>query len=844
MPELAPLTPAPQTSAPSSQSAPPPLPDESGLNLIARASLVEADPNNPESQRNVAGAILKRVQDTGRTVSQVLSEPGQFETYQNGRIQSVDTSSPAFQSALNNVKDVTAGPYDSFFNPKIVAQRGVKPPFDPSTGTMIGTQLFGNGYRGSPVTDTASNDVASSIGLTPDEHTAITTPDQATPSAKSASGVSADDQAALAGEAAGALPAGTTDIYKSTGSAMTSAQQTTAQQMEKDPARKFDTQAMAGSPSNPYFLEPDSPQPTGPAIHWVDLKGQEHINPGGLAEKAESGLEGLAQGVGMDTAASASRLTGGGIAAAGSGDPMMDALATTQGGISQKDLADAAQQGVAQQQSDYAQKHVGDPYAQTGRFIGQTVPATIAAAAVPELEAPTALGAGGRMLAQAGTNALRGVAATAPSVGANSAPVAQQLATGALAGVAVPAVLDKAGSVASSLVGNKTVSPGLAQLADTAINKYGIPVRVGQISANADDRYADDVLLGSNKDYQANNAQQRQAYMRGMTGSYGDPSGDVSGPALNTAHARIGGVLDDVTSRNRIDAPTADAVQTKIGQIIGQAQEVLGDDAKPLLNMAEKIGSVRNANGISGQAYQALTNRGSSLDLLTRNDNSDVARFASQIKDALGDGLAANMPTTDWDAFQNARWQYKNLMTVEKLAPKSGDNGEISPPLLRGAVLSNFQNVARQGAGDLGELAQIGQSILKPPPQSGSANRAKALMGPIGIGATGMGEGAAAALALLHDPNALSVAAGTLAGGAALAGVKGLSRAIQASRLGPSGTPALVARSLPNAPRSVTNSALSGLGNIVRPVEIPLSALAGVRLPNAFQPSPVGANAQ
>src|SRR5258706_13021223 len=87
---------------------------------------------------------------SGKTASQILSEPGQYETFPNGRIQGVNTQSPQYQQAFSIAQGMKAGytPYDSFFQPNIVKQRGTKPPFDPSQGTMVGTQLFGNAYGG------------------------------------------------------------------------------------------------------------------------------------------------------------------------------------------------------------------------------------------------------------------------------------------------------------------------------------------------------------------------------------------------------------------------------------------------------------------------------------------------------------------------------------------------------------------------------------------------------------------------------------------------------------------------------------------------------------------------
>ena len=154
-----------------------------------------------------------------------------------------------------------------------------------------------------------------------------------------------------------------------------------------------------GSPTLPWYIPPGQVAPATAGDHWVDINGVEHINPGGAGQKSLNALQGFAQGIGSDVAASMSRLTGGGIASAGD-DPMVSALGSMQGGILPQDLAAGAQQGFAQQQRDYALAHHGDPYAQAGRFGGHALLGTAAALGTPEVELPAMLGGPGRIVAE------------------------------------------------------------------------------------------------------------------------------------------------------------------------------------------------------------------------------------------------------------------------------------------------------------------------------------------------------------------------------------------------------------------------------------------------------------
>lgn len=710
-------------------------------------------------------------------------------------------------------------------------------PIDPTTAlTADASASPATPTSAASLTPTAGGgpDLTSLLGLTPQERTAIaaqTAPAPTTP----------------AGQAQGS---GQEFNFGPKFAPMSQAAEATYHRLSNDPTRGLDPNADPGSPKMPYYASAGTVVPVTPGVHWIDADGNEHTNPGGALEQAGSALAGLAQGAVMDTAASASRLTGGGIGVPTDPDfPMANAAAS--GGVSDAEMATATRQGIAQQQQDYHIQHLGDPYAQAGRFVGQALPATAAAAAVPEIEAPGAL-AGSALeglatgAAKVGTNALRGVGATAPTVGTNSAPLAQQFGTGALAGVAIPAILGKAAELGQAATGiGQTVSPDVAALADAAQTKYNIPLRTGQILGANGDRgaaYADSNLLGSSARFRANAEAQRDAWMRGVTGTYGDPSGDVGPQALTAAKATVVAPMNDVAGRTNI---VADPVQTQIGGIIADAQKVLPDnEVAPLLKLAESVGDVRQGPVIPGEAYQALTRTGAPLDRLIQSSDPNVSHYAAQIRGALDDGLQASAAPEDVAALQNARWQYKNLLTVAKLAPRADPvTGAISPALLRGAVNTNFKNSAFAGAGDLGELAQIGQAFMKEPPQSGTAPRVKDMLSSLGIGAGAAGATELAQVALHRPENALGAFAAAGLGTGAKIGADALRQA----RLGPAGAPGLIARSLPNAPRS----ALAGVTGLLKPLDVPLSALTTASALGSLQQRPalsgsvtVGANAQ
>jgi hypothetical protein len=620
---------------------------------------------------------------------------------------------------------------------------------------------------------------------------------------------------------------GTGKQFTSNGQNMTAAQEAYYAQRAAQPGGLDMSPGMEGTAGMPYALQRGRPIPATPGAHYVDFDGKEHVVPGGVLGALKSFGAGALQGVGPDLVASGNKLTGGGLAV---GDPMAGALAQTQGGPSIFDTAQAGTQGLTQQARDYHFAHLGDVAAQGGRFVGQAIPATAAAAAVPEIALPgrAATGVGG-VLANVGskvlTNAARGAAATAPTVGANATPVGEQLATGAAAGVIAPPLIKgalKAGGMAAGLGG--AVSPEVKALADRAINEYDIPLRGSQIAGidNPSLAVKDSNLINApGSGFAKNDRAQRQAFTRAVAGTFGADAEKITPAVMNQARSDLGAKFDAFAQGHSVQ--DVDGLQTRLGGIIHDAQQVMpAGEVAPLLNQVQNIGDVatRDAAGnrtITGDAYQALVSKGSPLDRAMQSGDSNVRYYAHQIRDALDDGIMQSASPGEIADFRNTRLQYKNLMTVKGLAAKAGVTGEISPTQLQGVVNRSFDDRAFHGAGPLGELADIGQTFLKPPPNSFTAQRAAEIAGRNWLPAT-LASAAAGEYGILSHP---AIAAKLAAGALAAKGMGYGVNALEGLRYGQAAG-ALAIRQPGNF-----GGALAGVGNLVRPTEVPLSALGG-----------------
>lgn len=625
------------------------------------------------------------------------------------------------------------------------------------------------------------------------------------------------------------------------GKPMTQAQEKYAASIDWDPR-----QGMEGSANKPYFVVPGRPLPATPGAHYVDFDGKEHIVPGGVLGAAASVAKGALQGLGPDTAASVNRLTGGGLAVAGadgSGIPA-NAFGELASPGQTEALTAGANKAFSEQQQDYAYTNPNNRYAQGGRFAGQMVPSTAAALAVPEIRAPaaildTALGPAARLGAKGATNALRGVAGTAPTVGTNDAPVAEQLGAGALAGVMAPAAMSVAGRSAAAMagIGTRTTSPEVSDLARLARDKYGIHLRAGQIEG-ATDRVAavrdSNLATAPGSGVQAGNREHLGLFTRGAARTIGLDTRNLTPAAAEEARQTIGSAFDRAATNS--GAAADDQLVTDLARVGSQARE-LGLDQSQInaldmqIDKITKIAANHRAESgiIPGDVYQDWTHHGSSLQRIINTDHGLFGDLAGDIRGALDDAVVRASAPGDVAALQNARFQWKNLMTLKPLIAEAGPEGYISPLKLRTRVQQHFPNYAFGEGGDLGELARIGQTFMKEPPNSGTPARLADMFK--GAGSTGALGGLAMGLAS-HDPatglTAAAVPFGlgvTRVGRNALRGWANDNPMARASLLGET---------------TGFGNALQGLGQVTRPAQVPLSALAlhDLAFPAASEPQP------
>lgn len=325
---------------------------------------------------------------------------------------------------------------------------------------------------------------------------------------------------------------------------------------------------------------------------------------------------------------------------------------------------------------------------------------------------------------------LQGTEAAGLTNAGSDASLGSQVATGAALGGTIPlagrGLFDAASWLKSKALPTGGVDQGLLALADKA-QKLGINIRPGQQSPSPFIKVADDQLSrlpftgnAPDKPLMVSPGTQREQFSRAVSKTFGADAPALTQDVMAQAQSRITGTMDEVLSRNAVWSTPE--IHQKLADIKAAALDALDVDAAPVVNTLDKITTQLADKPITGDQYLNWRKRGGRLSALTESQNSTISHYGQQIRNALDDAFQSAAQGNDGKLLAQARAQYRNLKTVEPLAAKA-PTGHISPALLLGAVRGEYPNFATKGAGDLGDLAKIGQAFLKEPPNSTTAER-------------------------------------------------------------------------------------------------------------------------
>lgn len=284
---------------------------------------------------------------------------------------------------------------------------------------------------------------------------------------------------------------------------------------------------------------------------------------------------------------------------------------------------------------------------------------------------------------------------------------------------------------------------GLKEVAKIA-KKYNIPVSVSQITNSKPikniQKVSQELPFSGHDKFRE---KQLTAFNRAITKTFGAESDRITPEVMNKAFTQVGKEFDDL-GRGKIFqvAPLKSSIDEILADSSAYTDDAVGAFNKEVETVLKNVDETGN---ISGEKLSFLRSR---LNKLARKTSDfDKKTLFHDLENSVID-LMTEGDDAAKGALSAAKQKYKNLLAIEPLAQKA-KGGNISPSLLNNRVAKIFgRQFTRGQAGELGDLARIGNELL--PELGGSDTLQKS--------AVLLGTGAA-----LTNPKTIIPAAGGLA---------------------------------------------------------------------------------
>lgn len=223
------------------------------------------------------------------------------------------------------------------------------------------------------------------------------------------------------------------------------------------------------------------------------------------------------------------------------------------------------------------------------------------------------------------------------------------------------------------------------------------------------------------------------------------------------AGRRMGSAVGDV-AKQATPTPVDPALTGQLDNIVTDYATRGGAEAFRSPAVAAYADDIKAAGGtLQGPRYQEWR---SELSAKIRNEtHPETKRALTAIRKTVDDAVEAASGTAWANAFQDARQGYAEYKTLEDVMSRSPSaSGRITPASFAGAQRRSVGGAGfAQGRGDMTDFATAAQSVLKSPPNSGTAGRIVAGGQLAGLGSAG------AALMNGQPGTAAAIAAGAAA---------------------------------------------------------------------------------
>jgi hypothetical protein len=276
---------------------------------------------------------------------------------------------------------------------------------------------------------------------------------------------------------------------------------------------------------------------------------------------------------------------------------------------------------------------------------------------------------------------------------------------------------------------NRVVAPAADRATNFLLQRaedLGIPIRPSQASTSPFINKMDQMIPKIPGSGMAGAIdEQRTGFNRALARTFGEDATRITPDVMAAAKRRIGSEFDTVERNTtvRFDRPLA----ASLGTVLRDARSVLEpSQIAPIANRITEISNLVKNGEFDGRTFNSMLKKNAPLNRLQNATDPNVKYYAGEIRTALQDALERSAPSDMAQRYNQARYQYKNMKTIQPLAEKAA-TGDISPTLLLNEVRKSNPNFAYGSGGDIADIARIGQRFMKQPSDSGTPLGTKVL---------------------------------------------------------------------------------------------------------------------
>ena len=305
----------------------------------------------------------------------------------------------------------------------------------------------------------------------------------------------------------------------------------------------------------------------------------------------------------------------------------------------------------------------------------------------------------------------------------------------------MPAGFKVAGAAGNTL-GNLFFKPNIknADLAKKAIDEYGIPLGVADISGSSTTKALRSILNDApfTGGIGARQMEQTQGgFNRAVGKTFGADADKLTPEVLDAAKGKMGKEFDRLWGRNNLVVD--DAMMGKLSELDAMATKLPKNEGQSLKAEISDILSKMTDDGAGNMVINGdVANKFQSYLRRRADSSAGLKGELSDLRKTMLDAFKRSVSPEDAQALSANMGQYKAFKTVEPLLNKGEAgvagraSGDVPASLLPSALAQNYSKVA---GSPLADLSQIGsQFLVNRTPQTGGSARAAIQNSALGAG--------------------------------------------------------------------------------------------------------------